>query len=88
MLSESREKIDQIDRQLVQLLENRLEIVDEVATIKSKFQIPVLDETREVALIQKVRSYCDKKSTADLVESLFIKIMAHSKEEQSKKINK
>lgn len=86
MLSEPRAAIDQIDQQLVELLEERMKIVEEVARIKSIHDIEVLDSARELLLLKKVRSYCENPETADLVEELYIKILMHSKNEQVKKM--
>ena len=52
-LGEIRERIDKLDRQLVELLEERLHIVQEVAQFKKLTGKKIFDEKREKEVIQK-----------------------------------
>ncbi|MCU9737373.1 chorismate mutase, partial [Escherichia coli] len=53
-LESLRKTIDQIDRQIVKLLEERMDVVSAIADYKAKQKLPVLDENREKALLEKV----------------------------------
>ena len=52
-LGKIREKIDKLDSQLVELLEERLEIVQEVAQFKKQTGKRIFDEEREKEVVQK-----------------------------------
>ena len=52
-LGEIRERIDKLDRQLVELLEERLYIVQEVAQFKKNTGKKIFDEEREKEVIKK-----------------------------------
>ncbi|MDM8212661.1 chorismate mutase [Enterococcus hirae] len=54
-LAAYRRKIDQLDRELVALLEARMEISQKVGRYKKTHQLPVLDEGREKELLEKLR---------------------------------
>lgn len=84
MLSETRRQIDQIDREIVTLIEKRQAVVQQVAVIKEKNDLPIFDNKREGELLCKVRSYCESEKTAEVVEKVFRYLMAASKEEQNR----
>ncbi|QIL46042.1 chorismate mutase [Vagococcus coleopterorum] len=88
MLKNQRDKIDKIDKQIVSLIEDRLQVVKEVAIIKKENGIPVLDSSREENLLTKVKSYTDDADLKKLYEEIFSTIMNHSKEQQNKLIEK
>ncbi|EEY34785.1 chorismate mutase [Pseudoleptotrichia goodfellowii] len=52
-LSEIREKIDKIDKEIVELIEKRLEIVKEVALYKKENNMKVFDSKREKEVLEK-----------------------------------
>ena len=52
-LGKIREKIDKLDSQLVELLEERLHIVQEVAQFKKQTGKKIFDEEREKEVIRK-----------------------------------
>lgn len=52
-LSEIREEIDRIDRQMIALFQKRLDCVCDVARYKHANGLPIFDETREKAVIAK-----------------------------------
>ena len=55
-LQECRAKIDEIDRELVRLFADRMNIVLDVAAYKKANGLPILDAARERALLSKVAS--------------------------------
>ena len=79
-----RDKIDEIDSQLVKLYEERMEIVLKIADYKRDNNIPILNEGREKEVIEKNIERLASKNFAGSLEKLFIYMMALSKEEQEK----
>lgn len=82
MLSEQRQKIDNIDKQIVALFEERMQVVEEVKEIKEKNHIPVLDSTREAEVYEKIISYLKDKSLASDLKILYSTLMDISKNRQ------
>ena len=59
-----REKIDTIDREVFQLLVNRLEAVTAIGEVKKQEGLPILDQSRENAIYEKIDSlFSDKEAT-------------------------
>ena len=83
MLEEQRQKIDQIDRQIVALFEERTNVVEEVAKIKLDNDIPILDSGREEQVILKVQSYLK-----DELAELYTELMRICRKHQKKWIEK
>ncbi len=52
-LATYRQQIDSIDKQLVQLIQERAQVVQQVGVIKQEAHIPVTDASREQVVIQK-----------------------------------
>lgn len=82
MLIEQRKKIDVIDKQLVELFEQRMQIVEEVKQIKMKNNIPILDSSREDVVYEKVCSYLKDKTLEEDLKVLYSTIMNISKNRQ------
>lgn len=82
MLEEQRKKIDQIDRQIVALFEERTNVVEEVAKIKLENDIPILDSGREEQVILKVQSYLKDESLKEDLAELYTELMRISREHQ------
>lgn len=70
MLREQRERIDQLDQQIVALLEERFDISLEVGAIKAQHQLPVLDAEREQKIIHSLRD----KVTNPIFEEAIIQV--------------
>ncbi len=77
-LNELRKKIDAVDRELVALLEKRLDVAAAIAAYKRAHGLPVLDRSREAEKVEAVRAQC-RRSTADLIGDLYGPIMAASR---------
>ncbi|MGY3766981.1 chorismate mutase [Vagococcus vulneris] len=85
MLKDQRDKIDAIDLELVRLLERRYSCVAEIIEKKKKHQLPILDEEREIEVIQKIKNGVTVSEYEDpIVESMQM-IMDISKSYQAKK---
>ncbi len=74
-----REKIDMIDREVFQLLINRLNAVTDIGEIKKQEGLPILDEGREQAIYNKIDSLFSEK------EAMFLKNIYQSIITESKK---
>ena len=85
-LEEIREKIDKLDSQLVKLLEERLEIVQEVAQFKKQTGKRIFDEEREKEVVQKNLKRVKNKELDHYIELILKDIMDSSKEYQKFKI--
>ena len=57
-LDVTRQKIDAIDADLVALLEERMQLVNDVVAYKKTVGKPILDTSREHAVLQKVQRHC------------------------------
>ena len=62
-LEECRAEIDRVDRQLLRLFEERMEICREVARYKKARGLPVLDASREEAVLDALA----QKTTPELL---------------------
>ena len=83
-LSQLRQEIDIIDRQLVALFEQRMAVTQQVGKYKLAQGLPVLDRSREEqVLAEKAALLQDKTLPADVTD-LFEAIMAISRRQQQK----
>lgn len=82
-LTELRKSIDTIDRQLIDLLEQRMDVADSVAAYKKQTGMAILDASREEQKLQDVAAQC-RPETADLIAGLFKDIMAASRAYQAR----
>lgn len=82
MLEEQRQKIDQIDRQLVSLFEERMHITQDIAEIKAQNDLPILNNDREHLILKKVSSYLDDNTLEGPLRDLYMKLLDISKKYQ------
>lgn len=83
-LANLRVQIDQLDHQLIEVLQQRMEAVAEVAAAKRVLGISVRDAPREASLLaDRVRFGLEKGLAADSVESIFRLILSASREHQA-----
>lgn len=82
MLSKERKKIDEIDRQLVKLFEERMKVVVEVAKIKKENGMEIFDSSREGMVIDKIKSYLEDNNLEEYLEEFYIDLMNVSKKYQ------
>ena len=57
VLNEARQEIESIDKQMAELFEKRMGCSARIAQYKSENGMPILDEGREKALIEKNEVY-------------------------------
>lgn len=82
MLEQQRQQIDQIDRELVRLFEARMHVVQEVAQIKSKHHLPILDAQREKQVITKVQGYLANSEFEHALADFYTELMRISRQHQ------
>lgn len=87
-LQEYRDKINAVDEKLVALFCERMRIAAGIAEYKKERGLPVLDASREAALLERVAGLARERGedmTAP-VTALYERILEVSKEYQSKRI--
>lgn len=81
-LSISRQQIDEIDSEIVELFEKRMEVANEVAKYKMETGKPVFDKEREDQKLEKLASLSHGKFNERAVRELFSQIMSISRKYQ------
>lgn len=81
-LLELRKQIDEIDSQIVELYERRMEVAKGVAEYKISVGKKVFDKQREMEKLEKVRSMTHNEFNAHGIEELFEQIMSMSRKLQ------
>ncbi len=87
-LAVPRQKIDEIDKELVRLLEARMDAVSEVARIKKEQEISVLDTGREEAVLTAVSKRVRNTEYKESIAAVFADIMKRSREYQAQQLEK
>ena len=85
-LSEIRDRIDKIDSSLVELLEERMKIVEDVARYKKENNMKIFDSKREEEVIQKNTDRVKNNELKKYIEKILNDIMSVSKEYQESKL--
>lgn len=81
-----RQQIDQVDQELVDLLEKRMILVDQVVTFKKSSGKPVFDSKREDIIFEKVRNRVEDKQYQETIVATFSDILKHSRDYQEQKL--
>lgn len=81
-LSELRKDIDEIDSQIVELYERRMDVSKKVAQYKIENGKKVFDKEREIEKIKKVKSLTHNDFNSHGIEELFEQIMSMSRKLQ------
>ena len=83
-LEELRRELDAVDRELVRLFERRMAIAGQVAACKIAEDRPVLDRTREEAVLASRAAMLENPAWEADVRKLFEILMALSRGEQQR----
>ncbi len=83
-LDELRQKINEIDRELVALYTKRLEVCREVGLYKKAHHLPVLDAAREKQVLRSKAELVQQPELRSYVTALFEHVMTQSRMLQSK----
>ena len=83
-LSQARENIEDIDKQMAKLFEKRMECSREIAIYKKENNIPIYDAAREKILIEKNSSYIKNDMLKEYYLDFFRGLLEISKKYQEK----
>ena len=83
-IEEIREKIDLLDAQLMPLLKERFECSIKVAKYKALTNVPVLDNSRETAILNKANSAGGEYG--ENLKAIYKEIMAQSRAVQERNV--
>ena len=86
-LENLRERIDTIDKELIALFEERMNVVNDIAEYKIKNNLPILNQSREDIVISKVKAIVKNKEYTDSAIDFIKDIMEISKKYQQKLIS-
>lgn len=79
-----RSNLDEIDREILNLLMKRTEIVRRVGSIKKQRDIPIVDEEREETVYCNVAKFASKNDIdSHQIKSIFREIMLLSRKVQN-----
>jgi len=81
-----RDRIDEIDRQLIELLNRRTSIVEEIGRIKHDAGLPVYEPRREDQVFENVTRHNAGPLTHDGVRRVFERIIDESRQVQRLRI--
>ncbi len=74
-LAESRKAIDALDLQLLELLNRRTRVVEEIGRAKESLAMPIYEPKREEDVFRNVTDHNHGPLTADAVKSIFERII-------------
>lgn len=78
-LNELRDKIDAVDKQILDLLAQRLSLVEKVGEVKSEHGLPIYAPDREAAMLASRREEAEKKGVPpQLIEDILRRTMRES----------
>lgn len=83
-LQKLREQIDQIDRQMVALFEQRMDVVCRVAEFKQKQGVPIFQSGREKVVLEKAKEMLNNKEYEQALESFMTHMMSLSRIQQAR----
>ncbi|MGN1393060.1 MAG: bifunctional chorismate mutase/prephenate dehydrogenase [Succinivibrionaceae bacterium] len=79
LLDEIRQQIDEVDKELINVISKRLSLVKEVGKIKSREGTPVYVPEREFSLLEKRRlDAINSGISPDLIEDVLVRLMRES----------
>lgn len=78
-LTELRKKIDSIDNQLLQLLNERMQLVKEVGNLKKSTNAVIYRPEREKAILDRLKKLNDGPLNGQAIDAIFLEIFAVSR---------
>lgn len=82
-LASQRQQINQIDAHIVKLLNQRFDTVTAIGAIKAAEQLPVLDQSREMVVLQRVADQSHTSAHTPYLQAIYQAIMANSRAYQA-----
>ena len=86
-LANCRRQIDALDIQIVQLLNERTQVVHEIGRIKREFSLPVYEPKREDQVFENVTSHNAGPMTEDALKRIFERIIDEMRTIQREKMS-
>jgi chorismate mutase-like protein len=74
-LARCRERIDELDRRLVDLLNERTSIVEEIGRVKRSAALPIYEPNRETQVFDNIVSHNNGPLTANGLKRIFERII-------------
>lgn len=82
-LDELREEIEDIDRELVELIARRTYVADTIATVKAERDLPTTDEGQEEKVMERAGENAERfEVDSNLVKAIFRLLIELNKVEQ------
>ena len=75
VLAECRDRIDDLDRRILELLSERTRIVEEIGRVKRHLSLPIYEPRREDEVFENVTSHNQGPLSADSVKRVFERII-------------
>ncbi len=85
-LAECRRKIDVLDMRLLELLNERTRVVEEIGRIKQHLALPIYEPKREEQVFQNVTSHNPGPLSAEAVKRVFERIIDEMRNIQKDKM--
>ena len=85
-IDDYRKKIDEIDRDITRLFEERMDIVIKVGEYKKQNNLPVFNKAREDEVIEKNIGYLNNKDYSKGLKDFFVNMMNIAKDLEDEKI--
>ena len=82
LIDEARVKINEIDKKMIELFEERIKAVKDVLIYKKQHNLPDFDEKREIELIQKNINLLSDESLKEYYMIFFKGVLESSKKYQ------
>ena len=86
-LMSQRDKIDTLDKKIVALLEERMEVVEAIVAIKKTSATQILDTNREQEVLTKIATYVQNEDYQEVIKETYQGIMDASKHFQQKQLD-
>ena len=83
-----RSQIDEVDKNMAMLFEQRMIIIDKICEVKQQFSLPTYDPTREKNMLEKNSQYIKNQKYLESYKIFLSKCLEISKNYQSLKRNK
>ncbi|MCM1495763.1 MAG: chorismate mutase [Bacteroides sp.] len=81
-LNQIRKEIDQVDQQIVELFQRRMELAGDVAASKRESGKAIYDRQREAEKLERLAALADSEFNRHSIEELFLQIMSISRRYQ------
>lgn len=83
-ITEFRERIDQIDDQILELLSQRAQIAQKIGKEKMHQHLEIKDDKREKAIVERLVSHNSGPLSDESIKNIFIQIMDECRKLQTK----